>query len=59
MYLSDHTNMLMKVIKILWFWGVFSFFSACGGPPTGGRLERRAASGGPLRGGLRAKKNRG
>ena len=26
MYLSDHTNMLMKVIKILWFWGVFSFF---------------------------------
>ena len=24
---------------------------ACGGAPTGGRLTRRAASGGPLRGG--------
>ena len=26
-------------------------FSPCGGPPTGSRLKRRAASGGPLRGG--------
>ena len=31
---------------------------ACGGPPTGSRLKRRAASGGPLRGGSRREKKR-
>ena len=52
----------LQTQNLMWIWPKIQFFVcsklkfwkifACGGPPTGSRLKRRAASGGPLRGGL-------
>ena len=44
MHLSGHTNMLMKVIKILWFWGVLSIFFRLRRPPYGGLRAKKYES---------------
>ena len=41
----------MKIVKFVYFLSDIVKKFACGGLPSGGRLKRRSASGGPLRGG--------